>query len=115
MAGIKTRARSATLLVDLRPSWLHCGGADVLARDPATGELGPTERRERIGVAFDCPCMCGRRIAVRIANPPDGDGPHGPPPLWDHDGAGFDSLTLTPSIRTPCWHGWIIDGKVERP
>lgn len=32
--------------------------------------------------------------------------------IWEREGSDFESLTLTPSIVYPCWHGWIEDGMV---
>ena len=31
--------------------------------------------------------------------------------VWHLEGE-FPNVTIHPSIKTPCWHGWIKDGEV---
>ena len=97
-------------LVDLDPSWIRADGA---------------EGRDRMGVMFVCPACrdpttgYGHMQAVWFANPPDGGSPapHQPgyppgDPRWTRSGDTFETLTLTPSINTSCWHGWVKSGDV---
>ena len=58
------------------------------------------------GIAFICPCGCGRESYLRR-------GPCCCGPSWEFSGTA-DAPTLFPSvfnIRMPCqWHGWLRDG-----
>lgn len=103
-------------LIDLHPKWYTVGG-------PCS------EERPHVGLILDCPCGCGRRVAVNI-DPPIGDAktlPH----AWQRTGETFDNITLSPSLlihggaqfRDPTaddaevrtckgWHGWIRNGEV---
>jgi hypothetical protein len=95
-------------LTELNPEWVG-----VLR--PNSGE----------GLALDCPaCGPDHRIAAHFKNPRDG-GPiaahfknprDGGPILyssmtWDlKDSRAFETVTISPSIVYPCWHGWIERG-----
>ena len=97
-------------LTSLNPKWLG------LTR-PDSGEQ----------LEFDCPA-CGpkHRVTAVLLNPLDGkpgapwlgkrvrgsDGEERVSPAWTREGDSFESLTLTPSILYPCWHGWVEDGAV---
>lgn len=64
------------------------------------------------GISFDCP-SCGptHRIAAYFKNPIDGNLPASWHKLaWERDGSDFATLTLAPSIKYDCWHGWIEVG-----
>lgn len=101
-------------LTDLNPHWVHHGGEDVTDRD---GNVVPL--RERIGVAFDCPCgQCGIPVFIGFENPPDGRPAYSTHhALWKRTGETFDTLTLSPSILRShpgsCgWHGYVTNGLV---
>jgi hypothetical protein len=36
----------------------------------------------------------------------------GQPSRWTASGTGYMDLTLSPSIDTGCWHGWVKNGEV---
>lgn len=89
-------------LKNLNPKWLG-----VMRTD--SGE----------GVQFDCP-VCepekGHRIVAYFSNPIDG-GPTigGQPQVWKRsggDGFNFGTLSIAPSLRYPCFHGWVEVGRV---
>lgn len=46
-------------LVDLNPSWVGAGGEGVSDK-----EGSPVPKRHGIGITFDCPCGCRRRVYV---------------------------------------------------
>lgn len=90
--------------------------------------------RDGIGVTFDCPCAaCAaaadqdrQRVAVFFDTPLDGLPQFtSVPKTWHREGATFDDLTLSPSIRflahdqrspggdlVEHWHGFVRDGIV---
>lgn len=108
-------------LVDLNPEWMQSGGEGVSWAD--TGEPVP---RHICGVAFDCPCGCGKRRLITFKNPPGmGEGLGQIAGLrrsesgWERTGDTFETLTLRPSIWAKrdelrpenCdWHGFLTDG-----
>ena len=63
------------------------------------------------GIAFICPCGCGRESYLRRRSCHCATCCHGP--SWEFSGT-LDAPTLFPSIhnvRMPCrWHGWLRDG-----
>lgn len=97
-------------LTDLHPQWI---------------DLGPCYK---VGVVFDCPvhkdtgCIYPRILAY-FENPPSGAAmlPKAEPDdgRWVMSGAGFEDMTLQPSILYPKpkygpthWHGFIRNGEV---
>lgn len=71
-------------------------------------------------VSFDCPhCTPQGRthpVTVNLVNPLDGEPAapfvgQGSMPGWTAEGD-LQTLSLTPSIDTACWHGWVEDGQV---
>jgi hypothetical protein len=90
---------SQVKLTQLSPVWIVDGGRAV-------------------GLRFNCPHCRERLLSVWFANPADGGPPSSLAPAnrWTRSGAGFDTLTLTPSIdasSTGHWHGLIRDGLIE--
>lgn len=84
------------LLATLNPAW-----------------IGRLRQDSGEGITFDCPA-CGprHRVAAYFKNPRDGNPPAPwPDSAWERDGEDFAALTLHPSIRYPCWHGWIESGR----
>jgi len=102
-------------LTDLNPKFVGAGGEGVSR--VVDGVWVPFERREGVGLQFDCPCGCGDRCFVYFKEPIDGKGDyetHGAP-SWDRKGDDFETMTLHPSIlRTDpkgcCWHGFVREG-----
>lgn len=120
-------------LTSLNPTWERSGGEGVYNFDGT-----PAKERTGIGVGFDCPCdKCTKnrelhkddenyslmfRHYIIFANPLDGGGKvEGMGHTWNRVGDTFDTLQLTPSIRSDpakggCgWHGYIgltIPGEV---
>lgn len=95
-------------LVDLNPKWLGYGGEGISDKDG-----NPVPARERVGIIFDCPCGCGRPLAITFTNPEDGLGPIDSRVNWTRVGNTFENLTLSPSIQRMdnCrWHGFIENG-----
>lgn len=98
-------------LVDLNPNFVYHGGEGV-----KNAEGKPIPKREGVGLAFDCPCGCGRRAYIDFENPMDG----GPPindkrHVWKRTREDFETMTLEPSIQRMdgCrWHGWIRNGNI---
>jgi hypothetical protein len=86
-----------TPLTELNPKW--CG----LLR-PDSGE----------GITLDCPkCGSSHRLCAYFDNPLDGEpAAYWQKPIWKRDGETFETLTISPSIEYPCFHGWIEDGQV---
>lgn len=72
--------------------------------------------REKVGVAFDCPCGCGHGVIVTFDNPEDGRGPaFSNMPTMHREGKIFADLTLSREINRAdsCgWRGYIEDGKI---
>lgn len=103
-------------LAELGPRWVGHGGEGVRKKGP-DGTLVSVPRRERIGVAFDCPCGCGDRCLIPFENPEDGLGAVEPDkPAWHREGTSLDALTVRPSIQRLggcAWHGFITDGEVS--
>lgn len=59
-------------------------------------------------LVFDCPCgACAGRIRIPIAPTKDGRGLS-----WSCTGE-YPNITLSPSINAGCWHGWIVDGRIQ--
>ncbi len=102
-------------LSDLNPGWVFHGGKGISRKAP-DGTMVPVPRRERVGVAFDCPCGCDDRVYVAFSNPEDGGGPVEPGGVtWMRTGTTFDDLTIKPSIQRVdgCrWHGNVLRGNV---
>ncbi len=93
-------------LTDLNPEFLTFsmqGDVEVYS--------GAADFRSAQGVMFECPCGEGHSLMVWFKGrgvPQETS----PPPLWAVvSGTGFDDLTLTPSIRLDCWHGFVRDGR----
>jgi hypothetical protein len=85
-------------LIDLNPKWAG------LTRAAEHGE----------GITLDCP-VCGptHRLCAYFSNPLDGQSPISwQTPTWKRESEKFVSLTLSPSLQYPCFHGWIEDGQV---
>lgn len=85
-------------LTAFNPKW------EGLTRTPEHGE----------GLTFDCP-VCGpkHRLCAYFSNPLDGKPAVAwQSPSWKRDGNDFSTLTLSPSIQYPCFHGWIEEGQV---
>src|SRR4051812_4563950 len=65
------------------------------------------------GLQFDCP-SCGpkHRLTAYFKNPVDG-GQAAPEDIarWQRIGSAFDELTVDPSIKYPCAHGWVNAGR----
>lgn len=85
-------------LVDLVPEFIG------VTRPPAGGE----------GMTLVCPA-CGPKhiLAVYFKNPVDGLAPakwH--EQTWMRHGEALGKITIEPSIKYPCWHGWIENGIV---
>ena len=87
----------------------------------------PLEFCESQGVLFYCPCTFGtdagaHMVMVVFGNPPNGihaPSDFGPEsrngkthPRWEVSGTGLSNLTLSPSVDTGCWHGWVKNGQV---
>lgn len=76
---------------------------------------GGIDRVERLdqaqGLLFFCPCAAGHVLVIWFSNRgvPEGEEPK---PRWNPSGANLETLTLSPSICTTCWHGWIRDGQM---
>ncbi len=98
-------------LTDLAPRWLSNGGEEITKLDGS-----PIPFRDRVGVAFSCPCgACGKDCYILFQNPPDG-GPccDATQRHWQRSGDTFETLSLTPSILRKdgcCWHGYITNGE----
>jgi hypothetical protein len=61
-------------------------------------------------LVIDCPCgKCGGKIRVRTSQA-TGPAQTGDGPIWKASGE-FPELTLSPSLNTGCWHGFIIKGE----
>ena len=85
-------------LTEFNPEWAG------LLRTPEHGE----------GITLDCP-VCGprHRLCAYFSNPLDGQPPAAwQKPTWERYGNDFLTLTVSPSIQYPCFHGWIEDGQV---
>lgn len=98
-------------LVDLNPTFVGSGGPGV------TKDGQPVERREGVGISFDCPCGCEDPCFVYFENPLDG-GPSraGKAPAWQRTGESFENISLTPSIQRVggcAWHGYLTDGVLK--
>jgi hypothetical protein len=66
------------------------------------------------GVSFTCP-VCGPRhsITAFFKNPVDGGAPAPADlALWTREGDALEQLSIDPSIKFPCFHGWVNEGKV---
>lgn len=116
-------------LTELNPRWMGAGGENVWNADGT-----PAQRREGIGVMFDCPCsICSsKRVGdddadfhlrhyVPFDAPLDGGQPPDERQTWHRVGETFETLQLTPSIlsdpaKSGCgWHGYVgleIPGEV---
>lgn len=100
-------------LVDLNPRWVFHGGEGISDKDGK-----PVPYREKIGIAFDCPCGkedCSR-VFLQFENPPDGE-PKISDPAWKRIGESFENMTLSPSIQRigGCqWHGFLTNGEFKR-
>lgn len=78
-----------------------------------SGIAGRVENAD--GVVFLCPCGEGHCVSVHFAGrrtdgserPKDGNGR-----AWTATGETLETLTLSPSIALPCWHGFVRDGQV---
>jgi hypothetical protein len=84
-------------LIELNPEW-----------------IGLTRTSSGEGMTLVCP-TCGPRhcLAVYFSNPLDGkESAPWQGMKWEREGDTFDTLTISPSINYPCFHGWIEDGKV---
>jgi hypothetical protein len=88
-------------LKNLNPKWLG-------VERPNSGE----------GLSFDCPVCENEKshsIVIYFENPLDGGpcadwvkkGPH-----WQRAGDEFARLSVQPSIKYPCFHGWLEIGRV---
>ena len=68
------------------------------------------------GIYFDCPCGGGHLLLVWFTRAMDGSEPAPPTETstnrWPATGTGFEDLTLSPSIKTVCWHGFITKGQI---
>lgn len=102
-------------LTELNPSWLGHGGEGVT--NSITHE--PIPYTHGAGISFDCPCGCGKKIAVMFNNPLDGNKISNRNAYWNRSGDTFETLTLTPSIlnrniedNTEHWHGFITNGEI---
>lgn len=65
---------------------------------------------EANAVDFDCPCGEGHKQGVSFRGrgaPLDGR------PQWEATGDSVENLTLTPSINSSCWHGFVTEGAVR--
>ena len=104
-------------LTELNPRWVGVGGEGISDRNG-----NPVQRRDGIGVTFDCPCrICGIALYIRFTNPLDegsklSEEEYGP--AWERTGETFETLTLRPSIlrskdKGGCgWHGFVTNGEV---
>lgn len=66
------------------------------------------------GISFVCP-VCGPKHAITafFANPIDGgEAPPADLALWTRTGESLEQLTVEPSIKHACFHGWVNQGKV---
>lgn len=81
---------------------------------PPVGIFGRVENAD--GVMFLCPCGDGHSVSVCFAGrradgaqrPKDDNGR-----AWKAVGDTLETLTLTPSIALPCWHGFVQNGQVS--
>jgi hypothetical protein len=66
---------------------------------------------EAQGISFRCPCGNGHRLLIWFAGRGVPD-EQAPPHRWTAIGTTVVDLTLTPSVDSKCWHGWIVNGMV---
>lgn len=70
------------------------------------------------GISFDCPnCGPSHRLAAYFSNPLDRIVPapwlaDGTSQSWQRIGEEFDTLTMHPSMKYDCFHGWVVLGVV---
>ena len=83
-------------LTDLNPKWL--------------GQLRPNSGE---GISLDCP-KCGPKhmLVAYFDNPVDGQDAAPWGDKWHREGEELETLTISPSIQYPCFHGWIENGQV---
>jgi len=103
-------------LTELNPNWLCYGGHGLVVSK--TKE--PIPLVEGVGINFDCPCGCGKRLGIAFDKTLEGkDSPlKGDRILWHREGTTFEDLTLTPSIQNmdvktnkEHWHGFLTNGE----
>lgn len=103
-------------LTELNPGFFGNGGEGIYTRDE-NGERVPVPERKGTGIAFDCPCGCGERVALHFKNPLDGgESTAADRVSWQRTGDSFENLTLRPSILRLggcAWHGFLTDGEFK--
>lgn len=62
-------------------------------------------------IMFDCPCARGERLIINLANPIGA--PRVAGNAWAATGKTVDDLSLSPSVNSGCWHGWITNGEAR--
>ena len=66
------------------------------------------------GIMFLCPGhKCGHKLRIWFSNPINVKpaGAHwAPEPRWERFGNSIETLTLRPSVRLRCWHGYVENG-----
>lgn len=88
--------------------------ADLIAHTP-TGFRRVSSLQEAQGVTFVCPCGEGHSVLAwfRDRGVPAAAEPG--PGRWvvDPSSRDLETLTLTPSIALPCWHGFVTRGEAQ--
>jgi hypothetical protein len=96
-------------LVDLEPEFVRF--LPELVTDRMHKREAVSTLAEAQGIRFWCPTDRGYRICVPFRGrgaPADENGGI----QWGVSGTGFDNLTLTPSVNTRPWHGFVTNGEV---
>jgi hypothetical protein len=98
-------------LTELEARLVICIGDDV---DPDRFALSGTQMiSDADGILLLCPCGGGHELLLWFAGRPRVPAKARPVPRWQADGATIGTLTLSPSVNTHCWHGWIRSGNAE--
>lgn len=97
-------------LTELAATFVHCN-PDATGPD---GWRDVATLAEANGLLFTCPkCPDGHSVVVWFAGVPLKAWRSGPGRWHVTGGTGLGDLTLSPSIQTACWHGWVRSGETE--
>lgn len=122
----ETRMMTTQRIVGDHETWRErgCPTKDVVG--PVQFTCPVKSLGEAQGIRFLCPACYEKNngrvgthaIDVTFADRgvPDDSGSHnrdGKPSRWQVSGAGFDNLTLQPSIDCGCWHGFVTNGEAK--